>query len=122
MKNKSAGKYNKSLILQKWVSYQDDELNTIEEYQDITELKGSVNGMLRNAEMTIAGALGAKSPKRIEVRYRPFITRDMRFTLRNGKGLNGEQLYRVFNILDINNVEEKNRTLEILCEEVELNS
>lgn len=62
---------------------------------------------LSGREVELARQITASADHRITIRYHSGITEEMRFALGD----------RVFNIVWINNVDQRNRTLETLCTE-----
>lgn len=66
-------------------------------------------------------ALGVKSPKKITLRYREDVTQDMRILHRTGTDDAGEPIYRTFDVMDFNDIENKKKQLEVTCNEVGVN-
>ncbi|WEY91161.1 phage head closure protein [Bacillus subtilis] len=111
------------LTFQKKESTQDEELNWNEGYIDLFTVWGSIEGFssLGNNQTVIAGALGVKSPKKITIRYRDDVQRDMRIVERIGRDKKEEPVFRTFDVLDFNDPEDNKEELEIMCQEVGLN-
>ncbi|WGD93659.1 phage head closure protein [Bacillus subtilis] len=111
------------LTFQKKEYTQDEELNWNEGYIDLFTVWGSIEGFssLGNNQTVIAGALGVKSPKKITIRYRDDVQRDMRIVERIGRDKKEEPVFRTFDVLDFNDPEDNKEELEIMCQEVGLN-
>ncbi|KAA6475132.1 phage head closure protein [Bacillus swezeyi] len=123
MKKKRASDLRHRLTFQKKTKIQDEELNWNEAYIDLFTVWGAVEGFssLGNNESMVAGAWGVKSPKKITIRFRQDIQRDMRIVKQVGTNEKGEPVLRAFDILDFNDPEDSRVWLEIMCQEVGLN-
>ncbi|MBU8728407.1 phage head completion protein, partial [Bacillus pumilus] len=62
-----------------------------------------------------------KSPKKITIRYREDVKQDMRILLQTGTDEAGEPIYRTFDVMDYNDIENKKKRLEVTCNEVGIN-
>ncbi|MBS4198614.1 phage head closure protein [Bacillus sp. FJAT-49732] len=108
--NRNSRKYIKRLTFQKKEKTKDKEGNTVTDWVDKFTVWGSIKG-LRGRDFIDAGAQAVKISTRIYIRYRPGVTSDMR--IKYGK--------RIFDIVNPNNIEERNIEYEILANEVNLN-
>ncbi|KEP24777.1 MULTISPECIES: phage head closure protein [Bacillus] len=119
---KKISKLNRRLIFQKKNKVQDEELNWNEAYENVFETWGSIEGFSGSKSDTlVAGALGVKSPKKITIRYREDVAQDMRILHQTGSDEAGEPIYRTFDVMDYNDIENKKKQLEITCNEVGVN-
>lgn len=107
-------KYNKRITFQKKVSMKDEEGNNVTDWQNQFTVWASIKG-LRGRDYLIAGADAVKISTRIYIRYRRGVTADMRILF------NDKRVDRYFDIINPNNVDEKNVEIEILANEVGLN-
>ncbi|QKN78646.1 phage head closure protein [Bacillus pumilus] len=119
---KKISELNRRLTFQVKKRVQDDELKWIESYVNIFETWGSIEGFSSSKSDTlVAGALGVKSPKKITIRYREDVKQDMRILLQTGTDETGEPIYRTFDVMDYNDIENKKKRLEVTCNEVGIN-
>ncbi|MFJ6204227.1 phage head closure protein [Bacillus pumilus] len=119
---KKISKLNRRLIFQKKKRMQDDELKWNEAYENVFETWGAIEGFSGSKSDTlVAGALGVKSPKKITIRYREDVAQDMRILHQTGSDEAGEPIYRTFDVMDYNDIENKKKQLEITCNEVGVN-
>ncbi|WP_368004432.1 phage head closure protein [Bacillus sp. FSL K6-2869] len=119
---KKISELNRRLTFQVKKRVQDDELNWNESYENVFETWGSIEGFSgTKSDTLVAGALGVKSPKKITIRYREDVTQDMRIRHRKGTDDAGEPIYRTFDVMDFNNIENKKKQLEVTCNEVDVN-
>lgn len=100
-------KYRHRVTLQKHESYQDDELNWVTGWNDHVTVWAKILG-LRGKEIIEAGASSVKITNRIYIRYRDGIDETMRIKFGD----------RYFEIVHVNNLEERNVEIEILANEV----
>ncbi|MED1742206.1 phage head closure protein [Bacillus swezeyi] len=123
MKKKRASDLRHRLTFQKKTEIQDEELNWNEVYIDLFTVWGAVEGFssLGNNESMVAGAWGVKSPKKITIRFRQDVQRNMRIVKQIGTDEKNEPVFRTFDILDFNDPEDSRQWLEIMCQEVGLN-
>lgn len=110
IKNRNPAKYRNRVTFQKKEQVKDHESNTVVKWVDQFSVWASIKG-LRGREYIDAGAQAVKISTRIYIRYRPGVTHDMRIKF-------GE---RIFDIVNVNNIEERNVEYEILANEVNLN-
>lgn len=103
-------KLNRRLIFQKKKRMQDDELKWNEAYENVFETWGTIEGFSGSKSDTlVAGALGVKSPKKITIRYREDVAQDMRILHQTGSDEAGEPIYRTFDVMDYNDIENKKK-------------
>ncbi|MCP1124565.1 phage head closure protein [Bacillus sp. 3103sda1] len=110
----SAAKLNKRITFQSRESVQDAEGNWTEgEWKDDFTVWGSIvgAGSMRSPEVTVAGALGVKSPKRITIRVNKNLKHNMRATYKG----------RLFDVLDFDFAKDSDLYYEIICNEVGIN-
>lgn len=110
IKNRNPAKYRNRVTFQKKEKAKDKEGNTVTQWVDQFTVWASIKG-LRGRELIDAGAQAVKISTRIYIRYRPGVTHDMRITFGS----------RIFDIVNVNNIEERNIEYEILANEVDLN-
>ncbi len=104
------GKLRNRITFQKKEKVKDLEGNTVTAWTDRFTVWASIKG-LRGRELIDAGANAVEISTRIYIRYRRGVTHDMRIKF-------GE---RIFDIVNVNNIEERNIEYEILANEVNLN-
>lgn len=106
-------KLDKRITFQRHVSYQDEEDNWIESYEDAFTVWGAILGVnsMRNSEITIAGAVSVQSPKKITIRVNKNLKHNMRATYRG----------RFFEVLDFDYSKNSKAYYEIICNEVGIN-
>jgi SPP1 family predicted phage head-tail adaptor len=106
-------KLNKRITFQRKTRVQDNEGNWVEGYEDAFTVWGSIEGMvsLRNPEVTIAGALGVRAPRKIVIRENKQLSHDMR-AICDG---------RIFNVVDFGYAKNSKAYIEIICDEVGIN-
>lgn len=109
-KSRNPAKYRNRVAFQKKEKVKDAEGNTVTEWVNQFTVQAAIKG-LRGKEYIDAGAQAVKISTRIYIRYRPGVTHDMRIKF-------GE---RIFDIVNVNNIEERNIEYEILANEVNLN-
>lgn len=107
-------KYDKRITFQKRASVKDEEGNNVTKWQDQFTVWASIKG-LRGRDYLIAGADAVKISTRIYIRYRRGITPDMRIKFKD------KEVDRYFDIVNPNNLNERNIEIEILANEVGLN-
>ncbi|PRS46392.1 phage head closure protein [Bacillus sp. MZGC1] len=119
---KKISELNRRLIFQLKKRMQDDELKWNETYENVFETWGAIEGFSGSKSDTlVAGALGVKSPKKITIRYREDVTQNMRILHQTGTDEAGEPIYRTFDVMDYNDIENKKKRLEVTCNEVGIN-
>ncbi|MFP7237475.1 phage head closure protein [Bacillus altitudinis] len=119
---KKISELNRRLTFQVKKREQDDEMKWNESYENAFETWGLIEGFSGSKSDTlVAGALGVKSPKKITIRYREDVTQDMRILHRTGTDDAGEPIYRTFEVMDFNDVDNKKKQLEVTCNEVGIN-
>lgn len=106
-------KLNKRITFQRKTTVQDNEGNWVEGYEDAFTVWGAIEGVgsMRNPEVTIAGALGVRAPRKIVIRENKQLKHDMR-AVWNG---------RIFDILDFGYARNSRSYIEIICNEVDIN-
>ncbi|MBY6269322.1 MAG: hypothetical protein BAA00_02485 [Parageobacillus thermoglucosidasius] len=109
----TVGKLNKRITFQRKTKVQDNEGNWVEGYEDAFTVWGAIEGVssMRNPEVTIAGALGIRAPRKITIRENKQLRHDMR-AICDG---------RIFNVLDFNYAKNSKSYIEIICDEVGIN-
>ncbi|QRY38445.1 phage head closure protein [Bacillus sp. PDNC022] len=119
---KKISELNRRLTFQVKKREQDDEMKWNESYENVFETWGSIEGFSGSKSDTlVAGALGVKSPKKITIRYREDVKQDMRILHQRGTDDAGEPIYRTFEVMDFNDVDNKKKQLEVTCNEVGIN-
>lgn len=119
---KKINELNRRLTFQVKKRVQDDEMKWNESYENVFETWGSIEGFSGSKSDTlVAGALGVKSPKKITIRYREDVKQDMRILHQRGTDDAGEPIYRTFEVMDFNDVDNKKKRLEVTCNEVGIN-
>ncbi|MGG3798984.1 phage head closure protein [Metabacillus fastidiosus] len=103
-------KLNKRITFQVPTSVQDHEGNWIDGYEDNFTVWGSIDGVgsMKNPEVTVAGAAGVKSPKKITIRVNEKLKHNMRVTYKG----------RFFDVLDFDFAKNSRSYIEIICNEV----
>lgn len=106
-------KLNKRITFQRKTRVQDNEGNWVEGYEDAFTVWGAIEGgvSMRNPEVTIAGALGIRAPRKITIRANKQLSHDMR-AICDG---------RIFNVLDFSYAKNSKSYIEIICDEVGIN-
>jgi SPP1 family predicted phage head-tail adaptor len=106
-------KLNKRITFQRKTQVQDNEGNWVEGYEDAFTVWGSIDGVgsMRNPEVTIAGALGVRAPRKIIIRENKQLKHDMR-AVWDG---------RIFDVIDFDYARGSKLYFEIICNEVDIN-
>lgn len=105
--------YNKRIIIQEYTSTKNSRGVTKQEWYDIKKVWANINTNIENEE-NIANSIKPKKKNEITIRY----NKDLENKLSN------TEMYRIFykrpyNILGIENVDERNIELKIRCEAIE---
>ncbi|MBF0786100.1 head-tail adaptor protein [Muribacter muris] len=101
-----AGKFDKVITLQKQVSRQNSYGGVIQEWQDIAQLRASIEPLQGREFFSGAVQLGEKVC-RIRIRYRSNLDRTMRVKY-------GDRIFEITNIIDS---KERHEELQLICQE-----